>query len=108
MEGHTDSVTSVCFSPDGRQVLTGSWDGTARLLDAQTGGVICAFYSLKDGGWLSLTPQAFVYDGQQSTRSVLLTCLWIVDNTTGQRRLFTEADFERFNRPDLVQKALTR
>ncbi len=29
--GHTHEVTSVGFSPDGTQVLTGSWDGTARL-----------------------------------------------------------------------------
>jgi len=34
--------------------------------------------------------------------------LWVVDNTTGQRRPFTEADFDRFNRPDLVAKALAR
>ena len=26
---HTEDVTSVTFSPDGRQVLTGSRDGTA-------------------------------------------------------------------------------
>jgi hypothetical protein len=31
-----------------------------------------------------------------------------VDNTTGERRPFAEADFERFNRADLLQKALAR
>jgi len=31
--GHTDNVTSVAFSLDGRWVITGSWDGTARLWD---------------------------------------------------------------------------
>ena len=29
--GHTSSIYSVAFSPDGRQILTGSWDNTARL-----------------------------------------------------------------------------
>jgi len=107
-EGHTSAVTSVCFSPDGRQVLTGSGDGTARLLDGGLGREICAFYVLKDGGWLTFTPQAFVYDGRRSTRTVLLKRLWVVDKTTGQRRPFTEADFERFHRPELVARALAR
>ena len=34
---HEDWVSSVAFSPDGRTVLTGSYDRTARLWDAATG-----------------------------------------------------------------------
>ena len=30
---HKGVVTAVAFSPDGKTVLTGSWDGTARLWD---------------------------------------------------------------------------
>ena len=37
LEGHTSSVRSVAFSPDGKQVVSGSWDATARLWDAATG-----------------------------------------------------------------------
>ena len=36
-EGHKSPITSVAFSPDGRYVLTGSADSTARLWDAATG-----------------------------------------------------------------------
>jgi WD40 repeat protein len=34
---HPANVDAVAFSPDGRTVLTGSWDGTARFWDATTG-----------------------------------------------------------------------
>jgi WD40 repeat protein len=31
LQGHADAVQDVCFSPDGRMVLSGSDDGTARV-----------------------------------------------------------------------------
>ena len=36
-QGHTGYVTSVAFSPDGRQLATGSYDKTARVWDLSTG-----------------------------------------------------------------------
>ena len=36
LKGHTSSVTAVIFSPDGNQVVSGSWDRTIWLLDAMT------------------------------------------------------------------------
>lgn len=34
---HGSSVSHVRFSPDGRRILTGGWNGLARVWDAQTG-----------------------------------------------------------------------
>jgi WD40 repeat protein/serine/threonine protein kinase len=35
LKGHTADVTAACLSPDGRHLITGSLDGTARIWNAQ-------------------------------------------------------------------------
>jgi WD40 repeat protein len=43
LHGHTSRVRSVAFSPDGRRILTGSNDRTARTWDAETGRELVTF-----------------------------------------------------------------
>ncbi|PWH17201.1 MAG: hypothetical protein DDG60_02865 [Anaerolineae bacterium] len=56
---HEDNVNSVDFSPDGRYVVSGSGDGTARVWQAQTGAEVTRM--MHEGG---VTSVAFSPDGR--------------------------------------------
>jgi WD40 repeat protein len=45
---HGDTVSSVAFAPDGRRIATGSWDGTVRIWDAQTGAELARIEGFDD------------------------------------------------------------
>ena len=40
MNRHTSTASSVEFAPDGATIITASWDGTARIWDTATGGLL--------------------------------------------------------------------
>jgi WD40 repeat protein len=57
LEGHDGFVNRVRFSPDGRHVLTGSEDGSARLWDAATGTLKQIFHTGIDTMVVDFSPR---------------------------------------------------
>ena len=62
---HTDTIFSVAFSPDGKQLATGSKDGTARLWNANTGEHIREWESVNGRSLGSVRSVAFSPNGKQ-------------------------------------------
>ncbi len=76
--GHTNTINyGVAFSPDGRFILTGSWDNTIRLWDAHTG------QELRNINQLTVQGVAFSPDGKfMATAATAGVRLW--NSQTGQ------------------------
>src|SRR5262249_35439286 len=96
--GHSYTVTSVVFSPEGKRVLTGSMDGTVRLWDADTGQELCQLVSF-DKGW-AVFDSAGRYDA--SNPDELPGLHWVVGKTS-----FPLSKFKReYHDPALLAKCV--
>lgn len=88
--GHSTFIDSVAFSADGKYVLTGSHDKTARLWEAETGKEVRQFVGHSDG----LSSVAFSADGKYvlTGSSDKTARLW--ETATGKevRRFVTHSD----------------
>ncbi len=61
LKGHTDTVPAAAFSPDGRRIVTGGADKTAKVWDSQTGKYLLTLKGHTD----RVSSAAFSPDGQR-------------------------------------------
>ncbi|KAJ8063403.1 hypothetical protein OCU04_008623 [Sclerotinia nivalis] len=80
LEGHSDRVSSVAFSPDGTKVASGSYDGMIRLWDTTTGE---SLQTLK-GHSNSVNSVAFSPDGTKVASGSDDGTIQLWDTTTGE------------------------
>ena len=66
LKEHALGVTSVAYSPDGKQLASGSWDNTIRFWDVKTGKPIrLSDHPYLEGLTLSVLSVAYSPDGKQ-------------------------------------------
>ena len=80
LEGHTDYVLSVAFSPDGRTIASGSRDRTIRLWNAETGQELQILEGHRNG----VTTVAFSPDGRTLASGSWDDYIMLWDANTGK------------------------
>jgi WD40 repeat protein len=89
-DGHKAIVMKVAFTPDGRGILSGSKDGTARLWDTETGKEVWRFPVKPQG----VHAVAFSPDGKQAAAGTDLNVL-VWDVGTAKERYRNLLRFQR-------------
>ena len=56
LEGHTATVTSVTYSPDGTRIVSGSWDWTIKIWNANTGECLKTLKDLESVSSVAYSP----------------------------------------------------
>ena len=80
LRGHTQQITEVRFSPDGRRILSASADGTARVWDGSTGAPLA---TMKTASGAPLPAAAWSPDGQRVVAGDTGGAIHVWDAATG-------------------------
>jgi serine/threonine protein kinase len=93
LQGHSNTVKSVSFSPDGSRIVSGSWDTTVRVWGAETGQLAFTLKGHSD----SVNSVAFSPDGKRIASGSDDTTVKVWDAETGQEMLSLKGHSESVN-----------
>ena len=69
---HGGWVESVCFSPDGTRVASGSSDGSIKIWGSATGKLLATFLSVGRGGWMTYTRDGYFIGSDEVVKKVMM------------------------------------
>ncbi|KAF7974594.1 hypothetical protein HWV62_11872 [Athelia sp. TMB] len=81
IEGHTKTVTSVSYSPDGRHIVSVSWDESMYIWDAETGEIAAGPFT---GHSSAITSVSYSPDGRHIASGSFDQTIRISDALTGE------------------------
>ncbi len=93
LRGHTSTVGSAAFSPDGRRIVTASWDDTIRIWDAVTGQQLLQL----GAGGVEAASACFSPDGKRIVAALWDSTAHAWDATTGQQLMQFDGHTEGLN-----------
>ncbi|CCA75214.1 related to WD40-repeat protein (notchless protein) [Serendipita indica DSM 11827] len=89
LRGHEGRVNAVGFSPDGSQIVSGSWDNTIRLWDAATGQAVGEPLRGHEG---AVNTIGFSPDGPQIVSGSINNTIQLWNTETGAKASTSDQD----------------
>jgi len=89
----------VAFSPDGRQLLSSSTDGTLKIWKADAGDLLATIFAAGDDDWLLITPAGFFNASSDQASEMMSMVRGMVATSIGQV-------YEHLYRPELIEHLL--
>lgn len=103
LTGHTDSIRTMAFSPNGKILVSGSWDKTLRFWNTVKGQLAATIIPFDKDDWVMYTPEGRFNTNLNLDETTNLTWIWPDD---ALRPLSVRVFLRDYYEPNLLRKIL--